>query len=95
MSKSIRFSTLLAKHGPVKRATQCTKAEWELAVKEKRFCTVYHGEHGYSTPLEALVAHHGCVNTICKLVFAKSLPPDVNRIIGMRDNQEAFDLCND
>lgn len=95
MSKSIRFSTLLAKYGPVKKATRCSQTEWQLAVKENRFCTVYHGQNDYCTPVEALVAHHGCVNTICKLVFTKPLPPDVNRITGMRNNQEAFDLCND
>jgi hypothetical protein len=95
MNKSIRFSTLLAKYGPVKKATRCTQAQWQLAVKENRFCTVYHGESNFCTPVEALVAHHGCVNTICKLIFAKPLPPDVNRITGMRNNQEAFDLCND
>jgi len=95
MSKSIRFSTWLAKYGPVKKAVRCTQVEWKLAVKENRFCTVYHGENDFSTPVEALVAHHGCVNTICKLVFTKQLPSDVNRIIGMRNNQEAFDLCKD
>ena len=94
MSKSIRFSTLLAKHGPLKHAEQCTEAEWKLAVSEKRFCTVYHGENDHATPLEAMVAHHGCVNTLCKFTFAKSLPPDVSRIIGMRNNPEAFDLCH-
>ena len=95
MRKSIRFSTFLEKNGPVKRATQCTQTEWELAVKENRFYTVYHGENDLCTPVEALVAHHGCVNTICKLVFTKPLPSDVNCIVGMRNNQEAFDLCND
>jgi len=95
MNKSIRFSTLLAKYGPVKKATQCTQTEWQLAVKENRFCTVYHGESDFSTPVEALVARHGCVNTICKLTFAKPLPPAVNSIIGMRNNQVAFHLCND
>jgi hypothetical protein len=95
MSKSIRFSTLLAKHGPVKTAVKCTQDEWQLAVKENRFCTVYHSENDHCTPIEALVSHHGCVNTICKLVFTKPLPATINRIIGMRNNQEAFDLCND
>ena len=92
--KSIRFTTLLAQYGPIKHAQQCSHDEWIKAVAEKRFCTVYHGENDYATPLEALVARHGCVNTICKLTFAKSLPPDITRIVGMRDNQEAFDLCN-
>ena len=94
MSNSIRFSTLLAKYGPVKKATQCTQAEWELAVKENRFCTVYHGESDYGAPVAGLVAHHGCVNTICKFTFAKPLPAEVNRITGMRNNEEALDLCN-
>lgn len=95
MSKSIRFSTLLAKYGPVKRATDCTRAEWELAVGERRFCTVYHGENDYGTPLEALVGRHGCVNTLCKLTFAKPLPAEVDRIMGMRENQRAWELCNE
>jgi len=94
MSKSIRFTTLVAKYGPVKHATRCNNDDWKQAVMEKRFCTVYHSENDHATPLEALVAHHGCVNTVCKLVFAKPLPPDITRIIGMRDSQEAFDLCN-
>ena len=94
MSKSIQFSTLVAKYGPIRHAEKCRVDEWKRAVSEKRFCTVYHGENDHATPLEALVNHHGCVNTICKLVFAKPLPSDVTRIIGMRDNQEAFDLCN-
>jgi hypothetical protein len=91
---TIRFATLLKHYGPVKRATQCQAEEWKQAVSEKRFGTVYHGESDFATPLEGVVAHHGCVNTLCKLVFARPLPPDVERIIGMRDSQEAFDLCH-
>jgi hypothetical protein len=93
MSKSMRFSTLAAKYGPVKKATDCTHAEWELAVKEGRFCTVYHGENDFSTPVEALVGCHGCVNTVCKLTFAKPLPANIDRIIGMRENEAALDIC--
>jgi hypothetical protein len=90
----MRFSTLLAKHGPVKCADKCTTPEWNKAVKERRFMTVYHGENDWCTPLVGRVGHHGCVNTICKLVFTMSVPPSVENIIGMRDNDEALALCN-
>jgi hypothetical protein len=92
--KSMRFSTLLSKHGPVKHATDCTHEEWQSAIKETRFLTVYHGENDWSTPLVGMVGHHGCVNTICKLVLTKPVPPSVHTIIGMRDNDEAWALCH-
>lgn len=90
----MRFSTLLSKHGPIKHALECSEEEWQKAVAEKRFCTVYHGDNDHGTPLEGLVAHHGFVNTICKITFTKPLPLNVTHIIGMRDNREALDLCN-
>lgn len=91
----MRFSTFMAKHGPVKKATHCTGPEWESAVKENRFCTVYHSENDHATPVEGVVGRHGFVNTLCKLMFTKPLPPQIDRIIGMRNSPEAFDLCND
>jgi hypothetical protein len=88
------FTTLLTKHGPVTRADKMTDEAWNKAVSERRFMTVYHGESDWCTPLVGVVGHHGCCNTICKLAFAKPIPSSVQDIIGMRDNDTAFALCN-
>ena len=89
----MRFSTLLRDYGPIKRATQCSDVEWRAACAARRFLTVYHGEDDWCTPVIGLVAHHGCVNTLCKLVTTRPVPPQVEEIIGLRDNQDAWDLC--
>lgn len=91
--KAIRFSTFLRDCGPVRLACSVTDAEWTAAVQEGRFATVYHGESDWNTPLFGIV-QHGMVNTICKIVFEKPLPAGVDTIIGMRNNQVAWDLCN-
>lgn len=90
----MRFSTLSRDCGPLKRATECTQAEWTLAVKERRFMTVYHGETDWCTPVVGLVNHHGTINTMLKVVFGKPLPANITEIIGMRNSDEAFALCN-
>ena len=64
MSHAIRFSTLVRKHGPLKLAKICNQREWEAAVRERRFFTVYHAENDWCTPVEGIIGHHGCVNTI-------------------------------
>jgi hypothetical protein len=93
--KSIRFSTLVKKYGPVTLAKPMSDEAWNKAVEEGRFATVYHGENGdWCTPVLALVRHHGFCNTICKIAFAKPLPPEVKTIVGMKDNDDAFTLCN-
>lgn len=48
---AMQFSTLLAKHGPVRHAHDVPDAEWNKAVSEHRFMTVCHGEilNGYFT----------------------------------------------
>ena len=91
--KAIRFSTFVRDCGPVRLARSVTDSEWTAAVQEGRFATIYHGESDFCTPLVGIV-RHGCVNTICKIVFAKPLPADVDTIVGMRNNQVAWDLCN-
>lgn len=93
--RSMRFSTLLARYGPVMRSDKISQRRWNKAVAERRFMTVYHADNDWNLPVAGLVGHHGFVNTICKLAFAKPLPADVNEIIGMRDHQEAFEICND
>jgi hypothetical protein len=90
----MRFATLLKNHGPVHRATALSEADWQRAVTEGRFATVYHGESDWCTPLLAVVRHHGCVNTLCKITFARPLPAGVDEIIGLRDNDDAWTLCN-
>jgi hypothetical protein len=90
----MRFSTLLKNHGPLKRAVDISDADWKKAVAERRFMTVYHGENDWCTPLVGVVAHHGCCNTICKVAFTKPLPAGVTEIIGLRDNQDAWNICN-
>ena len=91
--KTIRFSTFLRDYGPVRLACSVTDAEWMAAVEEGRFATIYHRESDFCTPLVGIV-RHGMVNTICKIVFARPLPAGVDMIIGMRNNQAAWDLCN-
>ena len=94
MRTKIRFSTLLRDHGPLRVATRIPHDEWMAALAERRFMTVYHSEKNWCEPVAGLVAHHGFCDTICKVVFAKPLPPEVTEVIGMRDSQEAWDLCN-
>lgn len=91
--KTIRFSTFLRDCGPVRLACSVTDAEWTAAVQEGRFATIYHGESDWNTPLVGIV-RHGCVNTICKIVFARPLPAGVDTIIGMQNSEQAWDLCN-
>lgn len=91
---SIRFSTLFKKHGPLRLAATCSTDEWNRAVDERRFFTVYHAENDWCTPVSGLIGHHGCVNTICKVVFAKPVPESVSQVIGMKDNDDAFALVN-
>lgn len=91
--KTIRFSTFLRDCGPVRRACNVTDSEWTAALEEGRFATIYHGESDLDTPLVGIV-RHGFVNTICKIVFAKPLPAGVDRIVGMRNSEQAWDLCN-
>jgi len=94
MSHTIRFSTLVNQHGPLKLASACNHHEWEQAKRERRFFTVYHAENDSSTPVLGLIGHHGCVNTICKVVFARPVPPETTEVIGMRNNDAAFALVN-
>ena len=94
MNTTIRFSTLVRKHGPLKQATACNQQEWELAKTERRFFTVYHAENDWCTPVLGLIGHHGCVNTICKVVFARPVPPEITEVIGLRNSDEAFALVN-
>jgi hypothetical protein len=91
----MRFATLFKNYGPVRRAEGLTPEEWELAVKEKRFMTVYHSETDWCTPIIGVVGHHGFVNTMCKLAFAKPLPAEVKEVIGLKSHQEAWSLCNE
>lgn len=93
MRKSIRWNTFVRDFGPVKHAESVSDAEWKRALHEGRFATVYHAENDHSTPIEAVPRHHGCVNTICKIVFAKPLPETVNAIIGMRNYPSALEIC--
>ena len=44
MNTTIRFATLVRKHGPLKQAVDCTQQEWEQAKTQRRFFTVYHAE---------------------------------------------------
>ena len=94
MSRSIRFSTLVNKHGPLKLAKACSQREWEAAVQQRRFFTVYHAENDFCTPVIGFIGHHGFVNTICKVVFARPVPPTTTQVIGMRNNDAAFALVN-
>lgn len=94
LTKSIRWSTLVRDFGPVKHARSVSGDEWERAVSEGRMATVYHGASDWSTPVEAVPRHHGCVNTICKIVFAKPLPKEIVTIVGMRNSDSAFEICN-
>ena len=94
MSKAIRFRTLVMNHGPLKLAKACSQREWDQAVQQRRFFTVYHAENGFCTPVIGFIGHHGCVNTICKVVFARPVPPATTQVIGMRNNEAAFTLVN-
>lgn len=90
----MRFSTLVRDHGPVVLADRLTDKQWQASLRRGTFATVYHGESDWATPLVAVVGHHGCVNTLCKISWQKPLPAGVTEINGMRNNQEAFDLFN-
>ena len=94
MRQAIRFSTLLNQHGPLKLAKACSQHEWEEAVRERRFFTVYHAENDWCTPVVGCIGRHGCVNTICKVVFARPVPSAITQVIGMRNNDAAFALVN-
>lgn len=94
MTKSIRFSTLVRNHGPLKKAGDCTGQEWVRAKAERRFFTVYHAEHDWTTPVLGLIGHHGCVNTICKVVFARPVAAGVSQVVGMRNNPDACALVS-
>ena len=94
MSKAIRFSTLVKNHGPLKLAKACSQREWDQAVQQRRFFTVYHAENDFCTPVIGFIGHHGCVNTICKVVFARPVPAATTQVIGMRNNETAFTLVN-
>ena len=94
MSRSIRFSTLVRKYGPLKLAKVCSQHEWEAAVQERRFFTVYHAENDFCTPVIGFIGRHGCVNTICKVVFTRPVPPTTRKVIGMRNHDAAFTLVN-
>ena len=94
MSRSIRFSTLVSRHGPLKLAKACSQREWDQAVRERRFFTVYHAENDWCTPVIGFIGYHGCVNTICKVVFAHPVPLITSQVIGMRNNDAAFALVN-
>lgn len=91
--KSIRWSTFIRDFGPVKEAHSVNNEDWKKAISEGRFATVYHGESDWTTPIQARPRHHGFVNTICKIVFDKPLPPGITRIVGLRDSQTAFEIC--
>lgn len=94
MSQAIRFSTLVRRHGPLKLATTCNEQEWDAALRERRFLTVYHSENDWCTPVVGFIGHHGCVNTLCKVVFTQPVPPTTTRVIGMKDNEAALALVN-
>jgi len=94
-NKGITFKKLQRDFGPVFHAEFVLKPEWEKAVSEKRFATVYHGENNdWATPIEATPNHHGFANTLCKIVFSKPLPNNVSYIFGMRNNSEAMRICS-
>lgn len=94
MSQAIRFSTLVRKHGPLKLAKACSQREWEAVVRERRFFTVYHAENDWCTPVVGLIGHHGCENTICKVVFARPVPLHITEVIGLRNSDAAWALVN-
>lgn len=93
--KTMRFSTLVKKHGPVRRADTLTDAEWALAIERGCFATVYHASKDTITPVLALVGRHGCVNAICKIAWESPLPPDVEEIVGLRNNEAAWRICQE
>lgn len=94
MKNQMRFSTLSRDFGPLFHAKFMSKEAWDKAWKEGRFMTVYHSESDWRTPVFGLVRHDGFVNTICKVAFSKVLPKGIEQIVGMRDSDEAFKLCN-
>ena len=94
MSQAIRFRTLLNQHGPLKLAKACSQREWEDALRERRFFTVYHAENDWCTPVVGFIGRHGCVNTICKVVFAHPVQPATTEVIGMRNSDAAYALVN-
>lgn len=91
-AKRVRFATLVRECGPVTHACAMTTADWQKAHAEGRFMTVYHGDNGdFCTPVAAQIRHDGFVNTICKLATARPIPADWQEVIGLRDNQDAWD----
>ena len=94
MSHAIRFSTLVNQNGPLKLAKACSQREWEEAVRERRVFTVYHAVNDWCTPVVGFIGRHGCVNTICKVVFTYPVPQTTTEVIGMRNNDAAFALVN-
>ncbi len=94
MSQAIRFSTLVRKHGPLKLAQTCNQPEWDAALRERRFFTVYHSENDWCTPVTGFIGQHGCVNTLCKVVFTHPVPPTTNQVIGLRNSEAAFALVH-
>ena len=88
----MRYSTALKFFGPITLALNCSKKEWQRAMSERRFATVYHGE-SETEPEFALVGHHGCSNTLFKIVFANPLPSDVNNLTGLRNSFEFWQLA--
>lgn len=94
MSQAIRFSTLVSQHGPLKLAQTCNQSEWEAALRERRFFTIYHAENDWCTPVAGFIGHHGCVNTICKVVFTRPVSPTITRVIGLKNSEAAFALVN-
>ena len=86
MGGTIRFSTLASKYGPVTLAVAMGDADWDRAVAEGRYATVYHAENDLGEPADAMVGHHGFVNVMCKIAFAKPLPQNVLVVNGMRSD---------
>lgn len=86
MAGTIRFSTLASKYGPVTLAETMEDADWDRAVAEGRYATVYHSENDHADPVDAMVGHHGFVNVMRKIAFAEPLPEGVLMVNGMRSD---------
>ena len=89
MAGTVRFSSLASEYGPVSLAVTVTDGQWCLAVAEGRFATVYHSDGDPQWPADVVVGHHGLVNVLCKVVFARRLPDGGLqgncRMAGLRD----------
>ena len=94
MGQKIRFSTLASKYGPVTLAETMEDADWDRAVVEGRYATVYHAENDLTEPADAMVGHHGFVNVLCKIAFAKPLPQSVLMVNGMRSDWGVREFLN-